>query len=153
MTNRVHRLMATAFAFFGLTSSADARTLTPQQAPREWVVYAESATKTITGWLNGDEPPATRLRDAIVGKDGGTARTPPPLVLQVWVGRDGALTRVQSQPMSVPQAQQDLQTLLIGRQLPPPPKRMRQPMQLALQVMAKPNASAPTAPAGGGPTT
>jgi hypothetical protein len=108
--------------------------VSPEQAPRAWVAYAEGATTTVTGWLNGDAQPAPRLRNAIEAARPAPDQPVPPLVVQLWIERDGTLSRIEPAAPSAPQLTQDLRTLLVGRRLPPPPKKMRLPLRLALQV-------------------
>ena len=114
-------LLAGLFALAGFQALAEpARPITPQEAPREWVAYAEGATRTIGAWLSAETPPA------------------PPLVLKLWIGRDGAIERVEFTPLSDAQADQDLHALLVGRRLPPPPKGMRLPLRIGLELKPAP---------------
>jgi hypothetical protein len=136
---RLGRLAAGALALLGLSAPpVDARTLSPEQAPAAWVAYAQDATRAITQWLNADDPPAPKLRASLDAVRPAPDRPVPALVVKVWVGSDGALTRVDTFPPASPTTTQDLRTLLVGRHLAPPPRRMRQPMRLALDLTPRP---------------
>lgn len=151
IAGRIGRTAAGVLALFGLGGQPiAARTIAPAQAPRAWVVYAETATETITGWVNSSEPPAPRLRDALVGDAQTTGQAPPPLAIQIWIDREGTLSKVASTAPISAQAGEDLNALLVGRRLSPPPKRMRQPLRLALQVLPDPGAQAPVVAASNG---
>jgi hypothetical protein len=141
IADRIARAATGAIALLGLSAQpAAARTITPAQAPRAWVIYAEAATKTITGWVNDADAPAPKLRAALIGDTAKTGQAPPPLVVKIWVDQGGALTRAETVASASPDITQDLEALLVGRHLPPPPKHMRQPMRLALQVLPDPDA-------------
>lgn len=131
-------LLAALLSAIGLASAASSsRAISPEQAPAEWVAYAETATRAIAGWLSAETPPAPRIR-AVLDQGRPTPDQPvPPLVLKVWVGRDGAITRVEFASLSDTQADQDLDGLLIGKRLAPPPRGMRLPMRIALQLEPK----------------
>ena len=142
-SERIRHFAASALALLGLAAShADARTLSPEQAPTAWVAYAQNATQTITGSLNGDEPPAPQVRAAMLGSGKAPAQPPPPLGVAIWLGRDGMLSRVDFASLGSSQVGKDLRHLLVGRHLPPPPRKMRQPMRLALHVQPRPASGA-----------
>lgn len=122
-------------AVLGLVAGpAAGRPISPEQAPAEWVAYARGATQAITAWLNAEAPPAPRVRAVLQAARPAPDQPAPPLVVKVWVGRNGAITRVEFAPLADPQADRDLHALLVGRRLSPPPRRMRQPMRLALKL-------------------
>jgi hypothetical protein len=60
------RLWRGLVALVGVTLASvaptQAQTLPPSGAPAEWVRYAETATATISDWLEEDSAAATRLR-------------------------------------------------------------------------------------------
>ena len=132
-------LLAGLFALAGFQALAEpARPITPQEAPREWVAYAEGATRTIGAWLSAETPPAPRIRAVIDSARATPDQPAPPLVLKLWIGRDGAIERVEFTPLSDAQADQDLHALLVGRRLPPPPKGMRLPLRIGLELKPAP---------------
>jgi hypothetical protein len=144
IAERLRGFAACALVLFGL-GSADAKSIAPEQAPAAWIAYAEAATQAITGWLNADDPPAPRLRAALDATRPAADRPVPPLKVSLWIAQDGTLTRIEAAPLGSPRADQDLRDLLVGRHLPVPPKRMRQPMRLALQLSPPPERAPETA--------
>jgi len=133
----VGRAGAAAIGLLGLFGGQPVagKSITPAQAPREWVAYAETMTVTVGGWLNGGEQPAPHLRAAL-----DVDQVPSLFQLKIWVARDGRIERVETMLPPNSAAEHDLHALLVGRRLPPPPKRMRLPVRLALQLKAAPSA-------------
>ena len=129
-------LLAAMLAFTGLATGAAAApaAVTLEQAPHEWVVYAQSAMEVVAGWLNGEVAPGPRLREYFFKHASDQGQNPQPLLLKLWVGGDGAVTRVESQSLGDEQAEKDLQTLLLGQRLAPPPKNILLPMRVAVQL-------------------
>jgi hypothetical protein len=107
-----------------------------EQAPTAWLAYAKDATASVTAWLNGDAPPAPRMRDALMQLHPNTDQPPPTLVLSLWVSPTGAISKVEAKPTGDAPADADLRALLLGRQLPAPPKGMLLPMRLGIQINA-----------------
>jgi hypothetical protein len=137
-------LLGGLLAFAGLATSAPAATaVSLDHAPRTWVVYAQKSTQTITAWLNGDAAPGPRLRETILTQASQQGQAPQPLLLSLWIGKDGAVTRVEFQPLGDDQADKDLRTLLLGHRLTPPPKNILMPMRLKIQF-AQPKKSSKT---------
>jgi len=130
------RLAALALGLTGLAAPGGARTIPAEQAPADWLAYAHQATTTITGWINGQE--GLDLRATIDTGAAGPADAQTTLIVMVWVDRHGALTRAEfANPASPPAMAAGLQKLLVGRQLTPPPRKMRLPMRLALGIAPK----------------
>jgi hypothetical protein len=138
VTNRISRLAIGALAALGIAAPVEARShfVTPDQAPASWVAYAKAATVTLTGWVNSDDHRALRVRAAMQAAQAGSSA--PALIIRIWLGSDGTLSRVDFASLGNAEADQDLHTLLVGRQLPVPPKHMRQPLSLALQPQSQP---------------
>ena len=125
------------------TAPVSASPTSPEAAPAEWVAYAEGATHAITAWLNVEQPPAPRVRAVIEATRPGPDQPGPPLVVKIWVGRDGAIIRVEFVSLGDAQADQDLHDLLVQGRLPPPPRRMKLSLRLALQLVPHPAADRP----------
>lgn len=53
----------------------------------------------------------------------------PPLVMKLWIGRDGTLTKVEFPRLPDVEADQDLHELLTGKRLAPPARGMRLPVR------------------------
>lgn len=141
--SRIRRAVSALAALLSVGGSAASTTaaeITPDQAPAAWVAYAEGATKTITGWLSAETPPAPRVRAVLEATRPAPDQPTPPLVVRIWVHRDGAISRVEFPPLADAQADQDLRALLIGHRLEPPPAHMRLPMRLGLQLAPHPAA-------------
>jgi len=136
---RRSRLLAGLLTLFSAPMTASAtQPISPTDAPGEWVVYAEDATRTVTAWLNAEQPPAPRVRAVLEQSRPSPDQPTPPLVVKLWIGRNGVISKVEFPPLPDAGATQDLETLLLHRQLPAPPKGMRQPMRLALQLAPRP---------------
>lgn len=130
-------------ALLGLaaTPGVAAKQITPEQAPRAWVVYAEQATRTITGWLNAEAPPGPRLKAALGAPVSSVPdQAAPALEVKLWVERSGRIGRIEAAPLATPVADQDLRDLLVGRRLAAPPRRIRLPLRIALQIEPAPPA-------------
>jgi hypothetical protein len=118
----------------GLAAAASPATaISLDKAPHAWVVYAQKSTQTITGWLNGDAAPGPRLRDSVFARASQQGQAPQPLLLSLWLGKDGAVTRVEFASLGDDQADKDLRTLLLGHRLTRPPKNILMPMRLKVQ--------------------
>jgi hypothetical protein len=114
------------------------KAVSPEEAPQAWVAYAESATRAIGAWLSAETPPAPRIRAVIDAGRTAPDQPAPPLVLKLWIGRDGAIERVEFTPLSDAQADQDLHAMLVGRRLAPPPKGMRLPLRIGFELKPAP---------------
>jgi hypothetical protein len=126
-------LLGGLLALAGLTTAASPATaVSLDQAPRAWIVYAQKSTQTITAWLNGDAAPGPRLRETVLARASKQGQAPQPLLLSLWIGKDGAVTRVEFQPLGDEQADKDLRALLLGHRLTQPPKNILMPMRLKI---------------------
>jgi hypothetical protein len=147
----LRRLVSALAAVLGLGfTPAAAGEISADQAPADWVAYAEGATQAITGWLNDPAPPAPRVRARLQVAQPDPDQPVPPLVVKVWTGHDGAITHVEFASLGDVQADADLRALLIGRRLSPPPKHMRLPMRIALELKPDHRAPPPAPPQSGG---
>ncbi len=136
----VLRLLASLLALLGgpAVSQAVDSMSSGGQAPPAWVAYAQEATRTVIGWLNADESPASGIRAVLEQTRPAPDQPTPPLVVRIWVDPSGAITRVEFPPLSDAQATQDLRALLTSHRLEAPPQGMRQPMRLGLQLAPHP---------------
>ncbi|HEY4078187.1 MAG TPA: hypothetical protein VGM26_14755 [Rhizomicrobium sp.] len=127
-------LLGGLLALAGLTTAASTATaISLDQAPRAWIVYAQKSNQTITAWLNGDATPGPRLRETVFAHAAQLGQAPQPLLLSLWIGTDGAVTRVEFRPLGDEQSDKDLRTLLLGHRLTRPPKNILMPMRLKIQ--------------------
>jgi hypothetical protein len=140
MTVRTTSLLTTLLALIGIPFGQAAQA--GDQVPAAWITYAEEATRTVISWVNTEDPPAPRIRAVLEQTRPAPDQPTPPLVVKIWVDRSGAITRVEFPPLSDAQATQDLQTLLKRRKLAAPPKGMRQPMRLGLQLTPRADSQA-----------
>ncbi len=104
------------------------------KAPAAWVAYAKKATVSIADWLNGDAPPAPRMREAMTRQQPQADQPLPPMILSLWVAQTGAISKVKAKSGGNAQADADLHTVLLGRKLGIPPKGMLQPLRLAVHL-------------------
>ncbi|MCG2841219.1 hypothetical protein L6Q21_09530 [Sandaracinobacter sp. RS1-74] len=137
-------------ALFGVgvaaMAPASAQSVAPSAAPSEWVAYAEGATAAITAWLQAEDEPARRLRAYLDGTRKSPGERTAPLVLKLWIDRDGTVSRIEFTPFAHAEANADLRSLIVGRKLDgKPPRDMLLPMLIAVQLDAAP------APQGGAP--
>ena len=148
----MRRFLMALGAVLGLglpVGQAAAAEVAPDQAPAAWVAYAETATQTVTAWLNAETPPAPRVRAILAATRPAPDQPTPPLVVKLWIDGGGTITRVEFAPLADAAADADLRGLLVGRQLGAPPHHMRLPMRIALQLPPPP--SPPASPTAGQP--
>lgn len=130
---------AAVLAGAGLTSTAPAaaQSVSPAQAPAAWVAYAQSATTTITGWLQADTEAATRLRTYLDATRTAPDQPTAQLVLKVWIDGKGVVSRIDFPPFAHPEPNADLRALIVGQPLSnAPPKDMLLPLRIAVQLDA-----------------
>jgi len=147
---RIGRWLA-ALAGAGAATMAPAAShrVAPSAAPAEWVAYATRATATVTQWLRAPDDVATRVRGWLAAARQAQGPSPaanqaPPLVVKLWVARDGKVSRIAFTPFVQDEANADLRAALVGRKLDgPPPRRMLQPMILAVQLDPRPAVPTP----------
>lgn len=147
MPRKLIRSTLAGLAALGLglgAHSAGAAEVPADQAPAEWVAYATNAMATLRDWLNAETPPAPRVRAVLDATRPAPDQPTPALIVRLWIDGQGTITRAEFPPLADASANADLQTLLVGRQLPPPPRRMRWPMRVALQLPPPPAPATPT---------
>lgn len=128
-------------AVVGLSASpglAGAREISPDQAPAAWVAYAMSVSQTVTAWLNAETPPAPRVRAVLEATRAAPDQPTPPVVLKLWIDGQGNISRADCPSLGDATADADLQTLLVGHRLAPPPRHMLLPIRIALQLPPRP---------------
>lgn len=133
------------FAAIAGVTPAQAQSVAPTEAPRAWLDYAEGATSSVTAWLEEPSDPSTRVRAFLDGTRSAPDQPSLPLVLKIWVDRKGVITRVEHDALKPPALPDDVRTVVVGRKLPPPPRKMLQPMLIAVQVPPAPAAPSPVA--------
>lgn len=121
----------------GLATSGPvaAQSISPTQAPAEWVAYAQSATTSVTIWLQADNETAQRLRAYLDATRPAPDRSTTPLVLKIWVDDEGRVSRIDHPPFAHADANSDLRSLIVGQHLPGlPPQDMLLPLRIAVQL-------------------
>lgn len=109
----------------------------PSSAPVEWVRYAQSATASVTKLLEGPTEQATRLRSYLDQTRPAPDQPTAPLILKLWIARDGIVSRVAFTPFAHAEANTDLTNLLVGQSLAGvPPKDILLPLRIAVQLAA-----------------
>ncbi|MET4896568.1 hypothetical protein RN629_05255 [Sphingomonadaceae bacterium jetA1] len=129
----------TAFAGAGLVAAAPAngRVVDPATAPVEWVHYAQGATAVVMRLLKADNEVAVRLRAYLDQTRPAPGEPTAPLVLKLWIDRDGAVSRVDFTPFVHPEPNADLRSLIVGQKLDgAPPRNMLLPLRIAVQLAA-----------------
>ncbi len=74
------------------------RTVTPEQAPKAWMAYAELVNGQLKAWMGGEDTAAVRLRaylNATRSADGQSSVTVP---LSLWIDAKGVVARVEFPP-------------------------------------------------------
>jgi hypothetical protein len=110
----------------------------PSSAPPSWLQFAKLVKYRFESWMTADEAVANRFRAYVAehnGKDDGPPQT---LVVKAWLNPDGTVERVSFPPLSDPQADQDLHTILKrGNVGEAPPPEMVQPLNLRFSLNLK----------------
>ncbi len=125
-----------------------AQTVAPDQAPADWIRYAELATRSVSEWLQAESGPAARLRTYLDATRPSQEQSTKPFVLGLWIHSDGTVTRIAFQPFAHEKPNADLRALIIGRRLSEaPPKDMLLPLRVLVQLPPVPPAPGDTSPA------
>lgn len=140
---KIARTVRLAFGVLAFTWAAaspiQAKILKPDRVPQAWVTYGETATQILTDRLNADTAIARRVRHALPGADGES--DPRSVVVKVWVDHKGVVSRIAFPSIGDAASDADMRALMLGIPLSTPPKRIRLPIQLALQVRPRPGAA------------
>ncbi len=136
--NRVLKMMG--IVSVGLTVSSApvmVQTAMAQSVPQHWVSYAQMAGNQLEAWLSDPANDAVvRLHEWMQQRllqEGQPL--PPPLIVKVWVAPDGKIARAEFASLGQAQADADLRSLMMTQSLSePPPRDMRQPMVLQLNL-------------------
>ncbi|PKP92977.1 MAG: hypothetical protein CVT77_06995 [Alphaproteobacteria bacterium HGW-Alphaproteobacteria-16] len=125
-------------------SPATAQSVSLEQAPAEWVRYAGYATKTITTWLEAQSEAAVRLRTYLDATRSAPDQPTAPLMLKIWIDKDGKVSRIEHTPFAHDEANADLRALIVGGELDvSPPAGMLLPLRILVQL---PPGSVPAVP-------
>lgn len=121
------------------SSAAAAQSVSPEQAPAEWVRYADYATKTITTWLEAQSEAAIRLRTYLDATRTAPDQPTAPLMLKVWIDKDGTVSRAEHTPFAHGEGNADLRALIVGGKLDvSPPEDMLLPLRILVQLPPAP---------------
>ena len=121
----------------GAAGEATPQSMTPSEAPAAWVAYAEAVTTTLSDWLGEDGEAATRLRAYLQAARPAEDQPTPPLLLKVWIDRQGVVERLEFAPFAHEEANADLRTVVVGRRLAAPPPEMLLPLRIAIEITAE----------------
>jgi hypothetical protein len=122
---------------------ARAAAVAPAPPPQEWVRYAGLVGEALSRLLAGDTPQAGRLRAELEGTPSKETPETVSLPVKVWVGPDGAITRVDS-PSLTSAGAADLQAMTAGQPVgEPPPAALRFPIRLKLNLEPIPDPGDP----------
>ena len=127
--------VASSLATLGGAAAAQPQSVSPSQAPVEWVRYAEMATLSITGWLEEDSEAATAFRAHLHQTRPIDDQPTPPLMLKLWISRDGRVDLIDFTPFADEPANTNLRAAIVGRSLASVrPRGMLLPLRLAIQL-------------------
>jgi hypothetical protein len=106
--------------------------------PQPWLSYARLASGQFQAWLSDGSNEAVQRLHAQWQKRlmGAAANSPPPAVIvRVWVAEKGQVSRVVFNTLGDAATDNDLRAILTAQPLSePPPRDMRQPMVLKLDL-------------------
>jgi len=107
--------------------------------PASWSSYAGLVGQQFQAWLMGDDDVAYRLHKFLEDRAVSATDAPPgPLLVKVWIGPEGRVTRLDFPSLGAPQADADLRQVLTTAPLSElPPPDMRQPLVLRLNLQIK----------------
>lgn len=136
-------LAALVGAGMASASPVAAQGVAADQAPVEWVRYATSATEAVTQLLQAESETAARLRAYLEGTRTAPEQPTAPLLIKIWVEKEGRISRIDHSPFAHPEPNADLRELLVGAALPgTPPADMLLPLRILIQLPPAPSAAA-----------
>lgn len=141
---RVALKLASALVAGAAAASAPvaAQSVAPEEAPPEWLAYAETATRTVTGWLQATSEQATRLRVYLDATRPAPDQPTAPVLLKIWIDAGGVVSRIDHAPFAHAEANADMSALIVGQQLPSrPPRNMLLPLRVLIQLPPAPPAA------------
>lgn len=132
---RARGALRTLTVALGLSAAAAAPAQSQAAVPQHWVTYAQLVGSQFQAWLaDTAQEPAQRLHTQLQAR--AQAGDPPaPIVMRVWIGRDGRVERAEFSSLGDLQTDTDLRGVLMAQPLPePPPRDMKQPLILQLDL-------------------
>ncbi|MGL3823095.1 hypothetical protein [Sphingopyxis sp. R3-92] len=138
---RIAWKLASAIGIGAVAASApaSARSISPQEAPAEWLAYASDATTTISKWLEAESESAMRLRAYLNAMRPASDQPTAPLLIKVWINADGTVSRIDHAPFAHAGANADLKALIVGGHLDmPPPEDILLPLRILVQIPPAP---------------
>lgn len=116
-----------------------AQSVAPEEAPPEWLAYAETATQTVTGWLQATSEQATRLRVYLDATRPAPDQPTAPVLLKIWIDAGGVVSRIEHATFAHAEANADMSALIVGQKLPAsPPRNMLLPLRVLIQLPPAP---------------
>ncbi|MBD3683120.1 hypothetical protein H3005_14720 [Stenotrophomonas sp. Br8] len=130
-TRRGWRPLAWLLGLLALGSAS----VSAQDAPAHWMAYAASVSGELQQRLQQEQDPRAQRLLAWLQE---YPDTPTPLVVSVWIARDGAISKLEFDSLGDAQVDADLRATLQATALPAaPPKDMRQPLRLGLVLQPR----------------
>jgi len=109
-------------------------TTATSQPATAWIDYATKSAATMQSWLGEDTPQAKHFNTYMQRSFDDGSHQEPVLSISIWISVDGVISRIKFPPFVHPEANQDLQSIIVGRQLNRPPLDMPQPLRLRLRL-------------------
>lgn len=94
----------------------------------------------ISALFQAEEETPSRFR-AYLDATRSAGNAPVEIEIGLWLGSDGGVERIRFAPFADAQANADLRSMIVGRDLGAPPPGMLLPMRIAVQVEAHPGTS------------
>lgn len=135
----------------GAWSAPPAQPVSPEQAPQEWIMYAQRVSERFQTAIASDAQPAQAFQafvdDRIAaeapasGTEAASDTIPDSLStlrVKAWFDEAGQVTQVEIEGVDDPKAEADLRSLLLAQSVgEAPPRRMPQPVIVRLTVGAE----------------
>ena len=137
LLRRVRNFIAGLFGA-ALTTGATVGHAQTSNIPQPWISYAGLASGQFQSWLSDPTSDAVqrlhaRMQARLLQAEAN--QPPPALIVKVWVGTQGQVDGVSFATLGDPVTDSDLQSILTSRPLSePPPRDMKQPMVLQLNL-------------------
>jgi hypothetical protein len=103
-----------------------------EAVPETWSQFGQLVQDQFKALLEANDETANRFRLSLNSQPASWELPPSVLLVQVWVGADGKVARLEFPPLQNQQADADLRAILERANIGRPPSDMPQPLRLKL---------------------